>query len=557
MSHAAPRRTEQTEIERKYDVHESAAVPDLVGVGGPDLAVATVERDDAVELAATYWDTVDHTLLGARTTLRRREGGGDAGWHLKLPPSAGTAGRREVHWPLGGPDETVPDALRRLVEARLRGRPVHPVLRLGTTRTVTRLLDDSGRALAEVADDVVRASNPDSASLRTWREWEVELAPGVDGAEGERLLDAVADRLEAAGASVSSSKSKLARGLGAEPAGAAGPAAGPSAASSAGDGSGGAASSTPSTAPGPAAPPKKKSAAAFVTSTVAGLRDELLAVDAAVRDDEPGAVHRLRSTARRLRAVLTVWDGVLDPGLAGAVVAGAAHVGHVSRAARDAEVTRGRVATRASSAPTGFVAVQATGRLEARLGERLGEATGDVRRTLDSRAWFDLLDAVDALVAAPATGPHAADRAAELSATRLRAERKRATKAVRAALASADASGGAGAGADASGGAGAGADDVSSDLRHARTAVRRLRQVLEADRARSGSGRRQARRAEAVQDALGEHRDALATVRTIREVAAVAHRSGEDSFGYGVLATLEVARAREARRRFERVARRL
>lgn len=546
MSHADPRRTEQTEIERKYDVHESAAVPDLTGVGGPDLAVATVQRDDAVELAATYWDTVDHTLLGARTTLRRREGGGDAGWHLKLPPSAGTAGRREVHWPLGEPDETVPDALRRLVEARLRGRPVHPVLRLGTTRTVTRLLDGSGRALAEVADDVVRASNPDSASLRTWREWEVELAPGVDGAEGERLLDAVADRLESAGASVSSSKSKLARGLGAEAAGAVGPAAGPSAAaSSSGGGPGGGPSSIPGAVPVPAAPPKKKSAAAFVASAVAGLRDELLAVDPAVRDDEPGSVHRLRSTARRLRAVLTVWDGVLDPALAGAVVAGAAHVGHASRAARDAEVTRRRVATRASSAPTGFVAVQTAGRLEARLDERLHEATGDVRRVLDSHAWFDLLDAVDALLAAPATGPHAADPAAELSATRLRAERKRARKAVRAALAAADASGG------------VGADDVSSDWRHARQAVRRLRQALEVDRARSGSGRGAARRAEAVQDALGEHRDALAAVRTVREVATLAHRLGEDTFGYGVLAALEVARARKARRRFERAARRL
>ena len=543
MSHADPRRTEQTEIERKYDVDEGATVPELSGVGGPDLAVATVEHDDAVELAATYWDTVDHTLLGARTTLRRREGGDDAGWHLKLPPSAGGSGRREVHWPLGEPDEAVPAALRRLVEARLRGRPVHPVLRLGTTRTVTRLLDDSGRPLAELADDVVRASNPVTASLRTWREWEVELAPGVDGAEGERLLDAVADRLEAAGAAASSSKSKLARGLGAE--------------------------ATPSAAAVPAAAVEEGSAAAFVTAAVAGLRDELLAVDAAVRDDDPGAVHRLRTTARRLRAVLTVWDGVLDPGLATTVAAGAGHVGHVSRAARDAEVTRGRVVARASSAPSGFVAAQATGRLQARLGERLAEATGDVRRMLDSPAWFDLLDGVDALVAAPATGPHAADPAAGFSATRLKAERRRASKAVRAALEATAASGGGGtddAGLRPTGGsfvAGAGADggedghDATATLRHARTAVRRLRHALEVDRARSGSGRGRARRARAVQDALGEHGDALATVRTLREVADVAHRSGEDTFGYGVLATLEADRAREALRLFARAARRL
>lgn len=536
MSTASPRRTEQTEIERKYDVHESAGVPDLAGVRGTTevdaLVVVGVGHDDPVELAATYWDTVDHTLLGARTTLRRREGGGDAGWHLKLPPSAGTSGRREVHWPLGDPDEPVPDALRRLVEARLRGRPVHPVLRLETARTVTRLLDGSGRELAELADDVVRASNPDTGALRTWREWEVELAPGVDGAEGERLLDAVAERLESAGASVSSSKSKLARGLGSEPA---------VSGTEPLDVRGGAAASTVTAAPAP----KKKSAAAFVASAAAGLRDELLAVDAAVRDDQPDAVHRLRTTTRRLRVLVTVWDGVLDPELAATVVAGAAHVGHVTGAARDVEVARGRVATRASSAPTGFVAAQATGRLDARLGERLGEAVGDVRRLLDSGAWFDLLDAVDALVAVPATGAHAADPAAELSAVRLRAERKRAKRAVRAGLAALDAT-------DRESGA-----EAVPALHDARKAARRLRYALEADRLRSGSGRGRARRAEAVQDALGEHRDALAAVRTVREVAAFAHRSGEDAFGYGVLATLEVRQAEDALRRFRRAARRL
>ena len=536
MSTASPRRTEQTEIERKYDVHESARVPDLVGAGGDGhtegLVVAAVEHDDPVELSATYWDTVDHALLGARTTLRRREGGGDAGWHLKLPPSVGTSGRREVHWPLGEPDERVPDSLRRLVEARLRGRSVHPVLRLETTRTTTRLIDGSGRDVAELADDVVRASNPDTAVLRTWREWEVELAPGVDGVEGERLLDAVAERLEAVGASVSSSKSKLARGLGSEPAGDGTPADG---------GTDGLDASTSSAA----IAPKKSSAAAFVASAAAGLRDELLAVDAAVRDDEPDAVHRLRTAMRRLRALLTVWDGVLDPGLAATVVAGAAHVGHVSGAARDVEVGRGRVATRASSAPAGFVAVQATGRLDAWLGERLGEAVGDLRRLLDSGAWFDLLDAVDALVAAPATGEHAADPAAELSAARLRAERKRTKRAVRAGLAALDAT-------DLESGA-----DAVPALDDARKAARRLRYALEADRPRGGSGRGRARGAEAVQDALGEHRDALAAVRTVREVAAFAHRSGEDSFGYGVLATLETRRAEKALRRFRRAARRL
>ncbi|WP_177174834.1 CHAD domain-containing protein, partial [Frigoribacterium sp. MCBA15_019] len=149
------------------------------------------------------------------------------------------------------------------------------------------------------------------------------------------------------------------------------------------------------------------------------------------------------------------------------------------------------------------------------------------------------------LVTAPATGDHAAEPAAELSAARLRAERKRAKRAVRAGLTALEAS-------DGESGA-----EAAPALHAGRKAARRLRYALEADRPRSGSGRGRARRAEAVQDALGEHRDALAAVRTVREVAAFAHRSGEDAFGYGVLATLEVRQAEDALRGFRRAARRL
>ncbi|MBD8703254.1 CYTH domain-containing protein [Frigoribacterium sp. CFBP9039] len=209
-------RTEQTEIERKYDVDQTAVVPDLGGVAGGGLVVGRTEPRPAVELVATYWDTDDHALVAARTTLRRREGGGDEGWHLKLPPQAGTTGRREVHWPLGSADEPVPADLLALVAGVLDGRSVRPVLRLATNRSVLMLLADDDSALAEVADDVVTATRLASGAERRWREWEVELAPGVDGEPGEGLLDAVEQRVLAAGAVVSSSRSKLARGLGAE-----------------------------------------------------------------------------------------------------------------------------------------------------------------------------------------------------------------------------------------------------------------------------------------------------------------------------------------------------
>lgn len=198
--------TEQTEIERKYDVADGAAVPPLAGVG----PVATATTEPTAALRAVYHDTADRALLGARVTLRRRTGGGDEGWHLKLP---GDRGRREVHHPLGADDEAVPEALVALVADLLEGRATAPVLVLETARTPTRLRAADGTELAELADDAVTASDPGSDARHAWHEWELELAPDLDPADGTGLFEAVEPVLLAAGARPSSSRSKLARGL--------------------------------------------------------------------------------------------------------------------------------------------------------------------------------------------------------------------------------------------------------------------------------------------------------------------------------------------------------
>lgn len=202
----APASAEQLEVERKYDLPADAVVPDLGGVG----AVAAVRRHDVTTLRAEYHDTADRALLGARVTLRRRTGGHDAGWHLKLP---GDRGRRELHAPLGGEGEPVPESLLAPVTDVLRGEAVAPVVLLVTERSAVDLLDASGRALAELADDHVVASAPEGGRSVSWREWEVELATGVAADEGESVLDAVEGALTAAGARPSASRSKLARAL--------------------------------------------------------------------------------------------------------------------------------------------------------------------------------------------------------------------------------------------------------------------------------------------------------------------------------------------------------
>ena len=108
-------RGEQLEVERTYDVPTGFTLPDLTSLPG----VATVDEPVPLALEAVYVDTADLRLLSARTTLRRRTGGQDDGWHLKLPAPGGD--RLEVHRPVGRASTTPPIALRRLVTARSAG----------------------------------------------------------------------------------------------------------------------------------------------------------------------------------------------------------------------------------------------------------------------------------------------------------------------------------------------------------------------------------------------------------------------------------------------------
>src|SRR5262249_43119696 len=109
------------ETERKYEAAARFALPDLAGLDG----VAAVTGPQTYRLRAIYFDTADFRLLAAKITLRRRTGGMDAGWHLKLP--AGVDTRREVHAPLGRDAGRVPGRLAELVAGWTGGaRPPPP-----------------------------------------------------------------------------------------------------------------------------------------------------------------------------------------------------------------------------------------------------------------------------------------------------------------------------------------------------------------------------------------------------------------------------------------------
>ena len=202
--------SEHLEIEQKFDVDAEFERPSFASLTGVTAAAPALYH-----LSATYFDTADGRLAASKITLRRRTGGTDEGWHLKLPAGAGA--RREVHAPLGGADRQVPGDLAARVAEVTGGQPLAPIATLDTERTVVTLRSADGRVVAEIADDLVTARRlphdggaagggaAGGPALR-WREVEVEV-PVADPA----LQRAAADTLLAAGARPAGHGSKLAR----------------------------------------------------------------------------------------------------------------------------------------------------------------------------------------------------------------------------------------------------------------------------------------------------------------------------------------------------------
>ncbi len=260
MAADKPKASRHTEIERKFAVTEDTVSPSFQGLS----AVARIDRSPVEHLDAVYYDTPGQHLATHRVTLRRRTGGPDAGWHLKLP--GGADARTEVRLPLDASDgTTVPDELRDVVLAIVRTDPLAPVARISTTRTIDVLYGHSGAPLAEFCDDEVTASAGDGPE-QTWREWELELAEGADVAAD--LLDRLANRLFDAGAEPAGHGSKLARVL---------------------------AASAPEPRPHPDDPLHRA-----VTEQI----EELLVWDRAVREDAWDSVHQMRVVTRKIRSLV-------------------------------------------------------------------------------------------------------------------------------------------------------------------------------------------------------------------------------------------------------------
>ncbi|MEV7806667.1 CYTH and CHAD domain-containing protein [Microbispora sp. NPDC088329] len=477
------------EIEDKFDVPEGFALPDLGGVPGCERVAEPLSH----RLTAVYFDTTDLRLAARGVTLRRRRGGDDEGWHLKLPKVKGA--RQEITRPLTRSATVVPAELASLVLAYTRGAPLAPVAQLETRRGVTRLLGPGDTVLVEIADDRVKGTVlGDEPVVRRWREVEAELKEG-----GRDLLKKVAKRLRKAGAAPAESASKLARVLG---------------------------DRIP--APRPTTRPEPGSAGEVVVAYLRAHVAALLARDPYVRLAEEDAVHKARVSCRRLRSALKAFKRI---------VAGTERLqeelkwlGEVLGEARDLEVIRARFAARLDGLDPRFV----TGDVRRRLGDDLSarehDAYGRIRAALGGERYFALLDALDALAADPPLTAKAAKDADKALSKIVDRNWRRVIDAYDVARGMEE------------------GEERETAMHEVRKAAKRARYTAETA-GMSGV----AERAEQVQEVLGRHQDGVVAQGVLLEEAERARQAGEDTFTYGVLAGIESAEAARAHEEFPSV----
>lgn len=486
------------EIERKYDVGESTAVPPVEALTGLP-GVVGVESPEPWTLHATYYDTPGLALATQGVTLRRRSGGEDPGWTLKLP--VGESARQELTAPLGPEGEPVPEELLQPVRVHVRREPVVPVVELRTERRARRLVGPDREVLATVTDDQVTA-RPRTRGLRrsSWREWEVELGDG--GRDG--LLEAAEEVLGAAGATASSSSSKLARALGNRP------------------------------APLLHVPePRRQDPAGHLLRYAVHVHlTHLKEQDQRLRRGLDDSVHQLRIAARRVRAALTSYREELDGDLRRFVRDELRWLGRELGGARDAQVMRERLDRHLEVLPPDLVRGPVRDRVRHELQEQHAEGCAQAMQALDSGRYFALLDHLDQLVAdLPGDGVAAEQTAREAAAAAVERERRRVRKAAKA-VRRADAP-----------------PETDLALHELRKATKRLRYAAESARPVTGkSMRRYAKAVKAVQDRLGEHQDSVVARATLVELSEQARRHGEDGFTYGVLHAGEREQAAPPRR---------
>lgn len=480
------------ETERKYEAIEELELLDPARLLGFDTATGPDDQD----LMAVYFDTTDLRLIRAGVTLRRRQGGSDAGWHLKLP--AGKDSREELRLPLGSSLRRPPTELVALTRVYTRGAALAPVAELSTHRRRWVLADADGRSLAELVDDHVSARTMgEQTTTVSWREVEVEL-----GEHGQlKLLDRIERRLLKVGAQRAGSSSKLGRLL---------------------------ADRMPPAVAAPS-PDRARSAGEVVLAYLGWQAQRLRRYDPLVRQDAPDAVHQMRVAARRMRSALQAFARIIDRDQTRELTVELRWVAGELGGARDAEVMAERFQAILAEFPDELKLGPVEAGFTRSLARRQADARGVALAALDSDRYLALHDRIDALLA----DPPVTARATRKAKRELPKSVRRAYRRVTSRMADADRQ--------------PSGDRRDQALHETRKAAKRLRYATETVQPTLGKpAARLRKRLKSVQELLGEHQDTAVSRPVLRELAAQAHLEGGNGFTYGLMYAAEAARAERA-----------
>lgn len=466
----------EREVTYEVDVEWALPVLDPVVRSGGRLERETLQLD------ATYYDTVDSTLRRLGLTLRRRTGGSEPPWQLKIPVSDG---RSEVHSNAAG--MRVPQSLRRRVDGVVGDEPVEPVATIDTTRHVTRVLDANGVLVAEIADDQVvgqalvssheDAADPHTAEPLRWREVEVELGPAGDSAD----LAAFGALLESAGARTAGEQRKINHVLGTV--------------TSPVDGLDGIEDNRIA-----------RVIAAYATDQV----EAILLGDIRLRDElTPESVHQTRVAIRRLRSTLRTLPGAftVDRDEAGTLDEDLSWLGDLLSPVRDSDVLGPRLEQALDTLDAADIVGPVREEVRRALAADRAAAISRWRDAHDDPRYRKIMDLLRSYFTEPPVDPDAR--------VHPRKALKKARRAVTRRLAEAA---------------------VPDDLHRARKAAKRLRYLGDLLVDELPSADRAATKAKHVQTTLGDHQDLVVTAEFVRRLGSgrglVPVHSG---YTYGVL----------------------
>lgn len=468
------------EVEVKLAVDEGVKPP---GISLVD-ATMSITSTTTHHLSATYFDTEDLRLTRAKTALRRRTGGTDDGWHVKLPGEGGA--RRELQVPLqDAPGDEVPAELRKAVSEVIGDAPLVPIARVDNRR-VESVLGREGTAYAEFCDDHVSSeSYLPGGQAQSWREWELELSEAIAGTEtGEQLLRNATEAMLAAGARPADAPSKLVKALGESL---------------------------------PAGP---------VDEALRRTRERVVDYIPRVRADEADSVHQMRVATRTMRSLLATYGITGGHADAAHVEAELKYAAGVLGTARDAEVVEQRLRDLIACDTTGTIDAATAAQINRDLRGMYDAAHAEIVEMLDSERFAGLLADVEKLHGA------AEHSDAELytqlcgAYTKLRKRHAKMEKyAEDAALPLAE---------------------REAYIHAVRKAAKKLRYAAVAAEGSGLKTGPLVKACTRLQSVLGDFQDSVTAREHLVQLAQDAHARGEDTFAYGVLYQRELELGQEA-----------